>query len=196
MSNWQYANDLPTRQYRSQMGMARQLFAFQSGKDVFVGQRPVAEMQTILKPASVEVTADCVKLGNTEAPVCVDLDMKNGSSFLLSNDNDECVYIACRGGRIIMDRQKSGIIPTKDFASETWSPVPELGTNSGTWAPVEELCGKKDTYHLQLWLDRCSVEMFIDGGKASMTNLVYPHTPYNTISGEGISNVRVSEIKK
>ena len=153
-------------------------------------------MLALLQPSSVEVTAGTVKMGNTDAPVCIELDIKEGTSFTLSNEEGELVYFGCNAGRIIMDRQKSGIIPTKEFASETWSPVPELGTNSGTWAPVAELCGKKDTYHLQLWLDRCSVEMFIDGGKASMTNLVYPHTPYNTISGEGISNVRVSEIKK
>ena len=194
MSNWQYANDLPTQQYRSQMGMARQLFAFQVGKEVYVGQRPVDEMKSILKPASIELSADTIKLGNEDAPVCIDLDMKNGSAFTLSNDDDECIYIACRGGRILMDRQKSGIIPTKDFASETWSPVPELGINSGTWAPVEELCGKKDSYHVQLWLDRCSVEMFVDGGKISMTNLVFPKTPYNKVGGEGISNVKVSNI--
>ncbi|MBQ0056879.1 MAG: DUF4980 domain-containing protein [Bacteroidales bacterium] len=194
MSNWQYANDLPTRQYRSQMGMARQLFAFQSGKEVYVGQRPVEEMQSILKPASVEVSADCVKLGNEDAPVCIDFDIKNGSAVTVSNDDEEFVYIACRGGRILMDRQKSGIIPTQDFACETWSPVPELGINSGTWAPVEQLCGKKDSYHVQLWLDRCSVEMFVEGGKATMTNLVFPKTPYNKISGEGMSNVQVRNI--
>lgn len=196
MSNWQYANDLPTRQYRSQMGMPRELFAFNVGKETYVGQRPVAEMLALLQPSSVEVTAGTIKMGNSDAPVCIDLDIKEGTSFTLSNEEGELVYFGCNAGRIIMDRQKSGIIPTKEFVSETWSPVPELGTNSGTWAPVADLCGKKDTYHLQLWLDRCSVEMFIDGGKASMTNLVYPHTPYNTISGEGISNVRVSEIKK
>lgn len=195
MSNWQYANDLPTRQYRSQMGMPRQLFAFTQGKETYVGQRPVEEMLSLLAPASVEVTAGTVKFGNEDAPVCVELDVKNGTNFTLENEEGELVFFACNAGRILMDRQKSGIIPTKDFASETWSPVPELGTNSGTWAPVEELCGKKSTYHVQLWLDRCSIEMFVDGGKASMTNLVYPHKPYNMIKGEGISNVKVSNIK-
>lgn len=196
MSNWQYANDLPTQQYRSQMGMPRELFAFTSGKDTYVGQRPVAEMLAQLEPASIEVTAGAVKLGNEDAPVCIDLDVKDGTSFTLSNEEGELVYFECKAGRLIMDRQKSGIIPTKDFASKTWSPVPELGTNSGTWAPVAQLCGKKASYHVQLWLDRCSIEMFVDGGKASMTNLVYPHTPYNTIAGAGISNVKVSMIKK
>ena len=195
MSNWQYANDLPTKQYRSQMGMPRELFAFTSGKDTFVGQRPVAEMLALLSPASVELTAGSVQFSNADQPHCIDLDVNEGTTFTLENGQGELVYFAVKAGRIIMDRKLSGIIPTKDFANETWSPVPELGTNSGTWAPVTQLCGKKATYHVQLWLDRCSIEMFVDGGKVSMTNLVYPHTPYNTIKGEGISNIKVSEIK-
>ena len=197
MSNWQYANDLPTRQYRSQMGMPRELFAYsvKGSKEIYVGQKPVEEMNVLLQPATISVEANSVKLGNTEAQVMIEMDVKNGSTFTLSNDKDELVFFSVNAGRILMDRQKSGIIPTKDFASETWSPVPQLGTNSGTWAPIEQLCGKKDTYHVQLWLDICSVEMYVDGGRASMTNLVFPAEPYNTISGEGISNVKVNLLK-
>lgn len=197
MSNWQYANDLPTQQYRSQMGMPRELFAYSvpGTKEIYVGQKPVSEMTSILEPASISVEANTVKLGNTKAQVMIEMDVKNGSTFTLGNDKGEVVFFSCNAGRILMDRQKSGIIPTKDFASETWSPVPQLGTNCGTWAPVEQLCGKKDNYHVQLWLDICSVEMYIDGGRASMTNLVFPAEPYNQISGDGISNVKVSNIK-
>lgn len=194
MSNWQYANELPTKQYRSQMGMPRELFAFTEGKETYVGQRPVDEMLALLKPGSVELTAGSIRMANAEQPLCIDLDLKEGTSFTLENEQGEHVLFAIKSGRVIMDRQKSGIIPTKDFASETWSPVPDLGTNSGTWAPVAQICGKKDSYHIQLWMDRCSIEMFVDGGKVSMTNLVYPHAPYNTIKGEGIANIKVSEI--
>ncbi len=195
MSNWQYANDLPTRQYRSQMGMPRQLFAFAVGKETYVGQRPVEEMYSLLQPSTITVEANTVKLGNIEAQVMIEMDVKNGTTFTLSNDKGEEVFFSVNAGRILMDRQKSGIIPTQDFVSETWSPKPQLGSNCGTWAPIEQLCGKKDKYHVQLWLDICSVEMFVEGGKASMTNLVFPAEPYNTLSGEGLSNVKVNLIK-
>lgn len=197
MSNWQYANNLPTQQYRSQMGMPRQLFAYSvpGSKEIYVGQKPVSEMTSILEPASISVEANTVKLGNTKAQVMVELDVKNGSTFTLSNDKGEEVFFSCNAGRLLMDRQKSGIIPSRDFVSETWSPKPQLGSNHGTWAPVEQLCGKKDTYHVQLWMDICSIEMYVEGGRASMTNLVFPAEPYNQISGEGISHVKVSNIK-
>lgn len=196
MSNWQYANDLPTRQYRSQMGMPRELFAYsvKGSKEIYVGQKPVEEFQPLMKSSDITVEANTVKFGNTNAQIMVELDVKNGSTFELANDEGECVFFSVNAGRILMDRQKSGIIPTQDFISETWSPVPALGTNVGTWAPVEQLVGKKDTYHVQLWMDICSVEMFIEGGKATMTNLVFPKSPYNKVKGEGISNVKVSQI--
>ena len=196
MSNWQYANDLPTRQYRSQMGMPRELFAYsvKGSKEIYVGQKPVEELQSILKPASISVEANTVNFGNTNAQIMVELDVKNGTTFSLANDEGEEVFFSVNAGRVLMDRQKSGIIPTQDFVSETWSPKPQLGTNIGTWAPVEQLCGKQNTYHLQLWMDISSIEMYVEGGRATMTNLVFPKTPYNKISGEGISNVKVSNI--
>ena len=171
MSNWQYANNLPTQQYRSQMGMARELFAYRSGEDVYVGQRPVKEMLGILGKSDAKLTDRCV----------VDLDIADGASFTISNSDGEKVVISCNSGKVYMDRRESGIIPANTFACETWT-------------PVAQLCGEKESYHLQLWFDRCSIEMFVDGGKASMTNLVYPRTPYDRISGEGISNVEYKSI--
>jgi fructan beta-fructosidase len=30
-------------------------------------------------------------------------------------------------------------------------------------------------------VDKCSVEIFVDGGRIAMTNLVFPTQPYNSI---------------
>ena len=49
----------------------------------------------------------------------------------------------------------------------------------GTWAPLS-LCEGK-TYHLQIFVDKCSVEIFANGGRIAMTNLVFPTKPYNSI---------------
>ena len=49
----------------------------------------------------------------------------------------------------------------------------------GTWAPLS-LCEGK-TYHLNVFVDKCSVEIFVDGGRIAMTNLVFPTVPYNAL---------------
>jgi len=48
----------------------------------------------------------------------------------------------------------------------------------GTWAPVK----KADSYKLDIFVDKCSVEIFLNGGKIAMTNLIFPTTPYNQMS--------------
>ncbi len=177
------------------MGMPRQLFAYKVGKEVYVGQKPVDEILATLKPTEFTKEGNTIKLGDNKAQVVIDMDVKNGSTFSLTNANGEEVYFACKAGRLIMDRSRSGIIPNADFAPETYDPKPVLGTTSGTWMPVEQLCGRKNTYHVQLWLDICSVEMYVEGGRATMTNLVFPKTPYNALTGNGLSNVKVCTVE-
>ena len=32
-----------------------------------------------------------------------------------------------------------------------------------------------------MFVDKCSIEIFVDGGRIAMTNLVFPTAPYNTL---------------
>ncbi len=43
MSNWEYANDVPTKQFRSANSIARDLFLYQAGKEYYLGSRPAKE---------------------------------------------------------------------------------------------------------------------------------------------------------
>lgn len=38
------------------------------------------------------------------------------------------------------------------------------------------------SHTLNIFVDKCSVEIFLDGGKVAMTNLVFPNEPYNRMS--------------
>ena len=49
----------------------------------------------------------------------------------------------------------------------------------GTWAPLYLCKGK--TFHVNIFVDNCSVEAFVDGGRIAMTNLVFPTKPYNNV---------------
>ena len=68
----------------------------------------------------------------------------------------------------------------------------------GTWAPLS-LCEGK-TYHLDVFVDKCSIEIFVDGGRIAMTNLVFPTQPYNALrfytqEGEAqVSNIKVHQL--
>lgn len=72
-----------------------------------------------------------------------------------------------------------------DFALGTWAPLAlcdddhSAGNGCCAEAPVAAQCGK--TYHLDVFVDKCSVELFVDGGRIAMTNLVFPTVPYNHV---------------
>ena len=51
----------------------------------------------------------------------------------------------------------------------------------GTWAPLSLASESAKTYHLDVFVDKCSIELFVNGGRIAMTNLVFPTTPYNNI---------------
>ena len=140
------------------------------------------------------------------------------SGFTLYNAKGEKVdiYIDARNNRLVMDRTKSGLVAfgerSQPHEIETNYDVHEhrgkgetfRKRNSvnyvndfalGTWAPLN-LCEGK-TYHLDVFVDKCSVEIFVDGGRIAMTNLVFPTAPYISVqfySQKGaakVSNARI-----
>lgn len=48
---------------------------------------------------------------------------------------------------------------------------------------------------LRVFIDKCSIEVFDADGKMSMTNLVFPTTPYNKVSVKGKVKIKIYAIK-
>lgn len=72
-----------------------------------------------------------------------------------------------------------------DFALGTWAPLALCGDDhsagNGCCAEAPVAAQGCKTYHLDVFVDKCSVELFVDGGRIAMTNLVFPTAPYNHI---------------
>jgi hypothetical protein len=91
--------------------------------------------------------------------------------------------------RITMDRTKSGLIDfgTKatphDRESNDWRDRDGVNYQNdfaiATWAPLSLCTGK--TYKLRLFVDRSMAELFVQGGRIAMTNLIFPRKPYSTL---------------
>ena len=97
------------------------------------------------------------------------------------------MYFDAALGRFVMDRTQSGIV---DFGERSTTHEIEnhdrRKTNSmhyvndfalATWAPMK-VAGK---HSVRILYDLSSFEVFIDGGKVVMTNLVFPKEPYNAL---------------
>ena len=122
----------------------------------------------------------------------------------ISNNKRErtMIYFDMKQGKVVMDRTESGL---SDFGKQSVPHDIELAwdkqlaaegkqpariTNSinykndfalATWAPLSLCEDGKKTYHVDIFVDKSSVELFVDGGRIAMTNLVFPVAPYENV---------------
>ena len=169
MSNWQYANQVPTKQFRSANSIPRDLGLFRHGEETYVSVVPSEEMLA-LRGAKVK--------NPTEACEMI-IDTKNQTEIVLSNTKGEQVTMKYDGQQqtFTMERVKSGDVSFSEaFPAMTVAP---------TFGTVKQL---------RIFIDRCSIEVFDAEGKMAMTNLVFPSEPYNTLKVKG-GKATIYEIK-
>ena len=170
MSNWQYANQVPTKQYRSANSIPRDLGLFQFGEETYVSVVPSKEMLALRGEKVKKPTETCEMV----------VDLKNQTEMVLSNTKGEEVVMRYDAQKqtFTMDRTKSGDVSFSEaFPCETTAP---------THGAIKQL---------RIFVDRCSIEAFDADGKMAMTNLVFPSEPYNTIKVKG-GKVTIYDIKQ
>ena len=160
MSNWQYANQVPTKQFRSANSIARDLGLFECKGETYVSVVPSKEMLAVRGAKVKQPTEACE----------IVIDVKKQAEIVLSNAKGEQVTMKYDGLKqtFTMDRTKSGDVSFSDaFPCVTEAP---------TYGTIKQL---------RLFIDRCSIEAFDTEGKMAMTNLVFPSEPYNSIKVKG-----------
>ena len=179
MSNWQYANNVPTRQYRSANTIARDLTLYKAGGEFYLKSTPSREMKQArgekVSVPSFKVTdsykiESLLKDNNGAYEIEMEIQVADASKISLNLQNEKgeqvSMYYDLLRKQFVMDRSKSGKV---DFSND-FPAVPA--------APVH--AGK--TLRLRLFVDRSSIEAFGEDGKFVMTNLVFPSSPYNQMS--------------
>ena len=205
VSNWQYANVTPFRQSRGMNGLPRELFLFSQHGRSYVGARPAREVtalrkstQTLSLPprltdsvmlsSAFQSYEDSFELELTLAPARgvqrVGIVLSNASGDRLP------IYLDLNKRRVVMDRTESGLTDFGQLSIPHERESMDWRTGEGinykndfalaTWAPLELCAGP--TYKLRLFFDRSVAELFVDEGRIAMTNLVFPRTPYTTLS--------------
>ena len=171
MSNWQYANQVPTQQYRSANGLPRDLGLYSYNGEDYVSVKPSPEVFAAFekKPSGRLQSAAYIEVTN----------IKSNASIVLSNDKGERVTMVYDGknSTFSMDRTESGV---SDFHSDF---------KAKTVAPTNGVIKS-----MQIFIDRCSIEAFDTEGKVAMTNLVFPSKPYDKIIVKGCK-VKIYELK-
>ena len=194
MSNWQYAPDVPTMQFRSANTLPRDMELFNSADgELYVASVPSPELLKLR--GNVFLSENNKKIGESAQVYSlpsdgiyeIDLTFKANSSdvvsFILSNPLGENVVMKydAKNHTLSFDRRNSGIV---DFSQK----FPAV-----TVAPTFEKDGK---INLRIFVDRSSVELFGNNGKFAMTNLVFPNEPYSTLSMESKNgDARLQDLK-
>jgi fructan beta-fructosidase len=198
MSNWDYANVVPTATWRSAMTLPRTLTLQNTSAGLRLVSRPVKEMEQLIVSSHAlpaQTVSEAVDLSsklpaaiatfylsleleaqNTEADFVIELSNTKNQKMLIGFDPKQQQYFS--------DRTLAG---TNDF-SENFASVnygPRLATGS--------------TFSLQLWVDEASVELFADGGQTVMTDIFFPEEPFTQVrlvSTNGKVRLKSGEISK
>ena len=172
ISNWQYANQVPTMQYRSANSVPRDLDLYEYQGQTYCGVTPSPELAAARpKKATKTLTEACEMV----------VTLKGNATITLANDKGEQVVMTYdeKSRTFAMDRTKSGQKEfSDDFAALTVAPVH----------------GKMS--QLRLFIDRSSIEAFDADGKMAMTNLVFPTKPYNKVLVKGKAKYVVYNLNK
>lgn len=182
MSNWQYAAEAPTLQYRSANTLPREMGLF-SGADgqLYLSSAPSPELLAMrAKPVT---SASHMSIGNKPrtfalpaandgiCEITLDIDPAKSSEVALTigNKANESVTVTydAAARTISFDRRNSGLTDfSKDFPAVTTAPLFTAGR----------------TVSLCIYVDRSSIELFADDGRSVMTNTIFPTSPYTTLS--------------
>ncbi len=199
MSNWQYANEVPTETWRSAMTIARELKLTKTEDTYRVISSPVAELQKYKGEAFTKnsITVE----GETQIAASQEINLSNSVisfeienlkeqeyHFSLSSEGDDVLKFGYDHNKkeFYIDRSKSGLTDFNENFGDKISIAPRLSEAS--------------TLKVKAILDNMSIELFFDNGETVMTEIIFPKQAFKNFSADGeesfeISNIKIHEIK-
>lgn len=201
MSNWQYAAEVPTMQFRSANTLPREMGLFK-GPDgqIYAYSAPSPELLALrdkttlnVKKVNIGKKARTYNLPAENSGICeilFDLNARKSKTVeieLKNNVGDKVVMLYDVAAHTLsFDRRESGIVDfSQDFPAVTVAPTFETDNKIS----------------LRIFIDRSSIEVFGNDGRFVMTNLVFPTEAYTklSVSSQGgnakIENLRIFSIK-
>jgi fructan beta-fructosidase len=181
MSNWQYALKTPASTWRSAMTLPRALSLKKTDGDYILYNYPLPSVDGL----KTDSESETVSLAVGEAYMTSNNDLeeshisfsvpKKNFKLTFSNDLDErtSLILDAASALLLLDRTESG---NTDFNYE-------FG-NKLHYAAMKNI---SENLKLSIYLDRSSIEVFVNDGQYAMTDLVFPSRPYNKMVIENLS---------
>jgi len=183
MSNWQYANKVPTEIWRNAMTIPWSLSLKKTGEGYRLFSQPVKELEALrMATYSLDKTEIAGSLSLTEqlgfsprlSEVELEITLPEGAAgsfgLELSNSKGESYRIGFNAAtnQFFSDRTKAGDAAfSEDFAKQP-SVAPRFS--------------KDKTLRMRLFFDVASAELFADGGATVMTEIFFPAEDFSQLS--------------
>ncbi|MEK3889329.1 glycoside hydrolase family 32 protein [Bacillus sp. FSL K6-3431] len=177
MSNWRYANQVPTEGWRSQMTLPRVLTLRNVEDKLLVVQRPVRELNQYFS-REIEINDESIK---SEESKTIKIDESSVEIFLNINNNQAkqfgvvlshtqtqktVITIDSKTNLLTLDRKDSGDVAF----SENFPNLQKMKIHS------------TDQVSLRIIIDSSSIEVFVNDGVYALTSLIYPDKACEQIS--------------
>lgn len=198
MSNWQYANEVPTEAWRSTMTLPRELKLTKNGETYRVVSTPVAELD---KYTGEEFSKNTIEVQRkNEIATSEDLDISTSIiTFEIENLKGQEYHfnLSSEGGDVLkfgydhdteefyIDRSQSGLTGFNENFGNKISKAPRLSQASNL--------------KVRAVIDNMSIELFFDNGETVMTEIFFPEQPISKFSAGGddfsIKKLKIKKLK-
>lgn len=172
MSNWEYGQDVPTSPWRSAMSIPREVGLRQTAEGIRLVQQPVRELQSLRDKhfrfqggnvseantwlAKNQIPGNQLELLVGFAPESSGVE---GVDVLKGADSETRIGVNWNDGTVFVDRRHSGNVSfNPKFPGVYSAPLPVRGS----------------AVKLHVFVDACSVEVFVNGGERVFTVLAFP----------------------
>jgi fructan beta-fructosidase len=182
MSNWVYAAQIPARSARGQMTLPRQVRLVDGGSDrPVLAQRPVDELDRHFDPPETIGVNRPVPLGRPAARLTVRSSGTGRATIDVTGDTGGARVVHDAGEAMLSVRRTDHAGVGLGFAGMHHAPLARAGA-------VE----------IDVWIDHSSVEVFADGGRVCVTDLVPDlaagGTVRVTVSGDAVGHAELRRV--
>ncbi len=178
MSNWDYAQVVPTKTWRSATTLPREISLFDVDSTLLLKSAPARELEKLRK-TSYPIAKTESLLPSSAVEILAEVSSDDQFSLTLSNELGEELTISKEMGLITLDRRKAGTANFhRDFAASHSAPM--------SWKAES----------IRIFLDASSVELFVNEGELVLTSILFPSSPWKKVKfNQGLDDLKIVDLQ-
>lgn len=181
MSNWDYAQVVPTTVWRSAMTLPRSLNLIKTTDGLRLKSEPVQELKSLRgKAVTIKAATESTRLNLSSASHQVQ-QTEWVLEFEVKDTNTASVYLELTNALNETYRIGYNVKQNQFFSDRTNAGNHSYSEKFATGIHTAERFTKNKRIKLHVFVDASSVELFADDGTVCITELLFPSRPFNKV---------------